>query len=285
MSGFLGDVSGIVGSVSGIAGSLSAITGGFAPPNYYSFAPWAVMRLPASFRGVPFVILENNMRRGRQVAMHTYPFRDTTWPEDLGRSPRITSFRGFVVGDDADNHMQALMAAVEAPGSGQLVHPVLGSFSVQVLAFSCSDTAEEGRRWSFEMTVTTAYDRIYPIATAATQSILQGLFGGVGTALAQDFATVANTVHQVQTSVTGVVQTVQGYVSQVNGLVHDAQNLARLPSTLAGNFGRYNGANIAANTPGTASVTSFALASSTVNGGFQDVSRIGSSLAGLAGAL
>ena len=282
MSDFLGGFATGISGAASLLSDVASLTGG---------SGWARRRRPASYRGVPFVILENEMKRGRQLALHLYPFKDTPWPEDLGRSPRITSFRGFVVGDDCDQKMRALMAAVELPGPGQLVHPTLGPFSVQVLSFSCSDAADRGRVWSFEMSVTPYEVRIYPTAAADTQAQSRGLFGSFGAAVARDFAAVQQTVDGARQAVAGVVQTAQGYAAQAQGLIHDATSLAHLPAALIGNFGRFAGGAVASNVPGLAvlnasgAVTALAQASGTVNGAFGAVSRISGTLSVLAGRL
>ena len=114
------------------------------------------------------------------MALHLYPFRDQAWPEDLGRSPRVTSFRGFVLGDNADQQVAALIEAVEAPGPGQLVHPSLGAMTVQVVSFAASDNPERGRVWSFEMSVVPALERLFPNAAKDTPGLLARLFGDTG---------------------------------------------------------------------------------------------------------
>ena len=242
---------------------------------------WAAFRRGASFRGVPFVVLESNLRRGRQVALHVYPFRDEAWPEDLGRSPRLTSVRGFVVGDDADDQIADLIEAAEAPGPGLLVHPTLGSFTAQVLNFSASDAAERGRVWSFEMTVAPAVARIYPAASADTQGQVRALFGRVGQAVAGDLAAVRAAVAPVVASVAETVRTVQSYAASAQSLVQDATSFAHIPASVLGNFGRFNrGRGLAI--PG---VATFAQVSGTVNGAVGGVQRTGAALAALAARL
>ena len=247
---------------------------------------WAALRLPGSYRGLPFVILENSHRRGRQVALHVYPFRDDPWPEDLGRSPRITSIRGFVIGDDCDAQIAALALAVQQPGPGQLVHPTLGSFNATVLEFTASDTAERGRVQYFEMSVVPYTARIYPVITADTQSQTQGLFGSFGAAVAKDFASVQSTIASASQAVTGVVRTVQGYAAVAGGLMQDATSLAHLPAALSGNFGRFAGGSLALNVPGLGGgVTSIVQAAGLANAATASVSRIGSTLSNLASTL
>ena len=246
---------------------------------------WAALRNPGSFRGVPFVVLENNIRRGRQVSLHTYPFRDDPWPEDLGRSSRVTSFRGFVVGDDCDTQIKNLIDAVEMPGPGPLLHPTFGSINATVIAFAAADEAERGRMWSFEMSVVPYTSRIYPVAAANTQGAAGGLFGSFGAELQKDFAAVKAKVDEVRSAVGGVVSTVQGYVAQANGLIGDATSLARIPTQILGNFGRFAGGGLSINVPGLSVLNTFTTVSNSVTSGFATASRIGTTLTGLASHL
>ena len=242
---------------------------------------WASARRSASFRGVAFVVLENSLRRGRQVALHAYPFRDDPWPEDLGRSPRVTGFRGFVVGDDADQRIADLIDAVEQPGPGELVHPTLGALTVQVLTFSASDAPDRGRVWSFEMSVVPATPRVYPAASADTQGQVKGWFGKLKDTVAKDFAAVQSTVKEVRSTVNGYVQTAEGYIQQGQGLIHDATSLAHLPKQLVGNFGRFNLKSLT-NGSGLSSVSQ---ATGLVSGATSSVDRIGATLGSLASKL
>lgn len=42
---------------------------------------------PASFRGVPFAIIDADGNFGRRQAVHEYPYRDTVWTEIWGVLP------------------------------------------------------------------------------------------------------------------------------------------------------------------------------------------------------
>jgi prophage DNA circulation protein len=247
---------------------------------------WAALRMPASYNGLPFVVIENSYRRGRQVALHTYPFRDDPWPEDLGRSPRITSMRCFVVGEDCDSQLEALALAVQMPGPGQLVHPTIGAFSATVLEFTASNTVEGGRMHSFEMSVVPYVPRIYPVATADTQAQTQGLFGSMGTAIATDFSAVTTTIGSAAQAVSGVVRTAQGFISQATGLVSSATALAGLPAALSGNFGRYAGGNLASGVLSLGGgVTTIAQAAGIASTAAANVNTIGVSINRLASQL
>lgn len=85
---------------------------------------------PASFRGVKFCVESGDVEAGRRVQVHEYPQRDKPYIEDLGRSTRGFSVVGFVVGDDYMAQANKLLAELERPGAGELIHPWLGALQV-----------------------------------------------------------------------------------------------------------------------------------------------------------
>ena len=241
---------------------------------------WARARRQASFRGIPFIALENNLRRGRQVALHVYPFRDDAWPEDLGRSPPVTSLRGCVIGDDADRQIVRLIAAVEQAGPAQLVHPMLGQMTVQVLTFTCNDERERGRVWSFEISVTPAQARLYPAAALDTQGQVASLFGRVAQAVAGELEAARDAVAPYVQTALSVAETVQGYVAGAEDLVADATAIAHGVGGL-GNFGRFAGGS-GLSVPGLAPLSSGLVR---VSGAIAGVQRAGQAVTDLAGRL
>ena len=70
----------------------------------------------------------------RQV--HEYPQRDKPYVEDLGKATRQITIEAFVVGDDYIARGTALLAEIEKPGSGTLIHPWLGEMTVTVTSVS-----------------------------------------------------------------------------------------------------------------------------------------------------
>ena len=92
--------------------------------------------LPASFRGVPFEVTSGSLKGGRRTVVHEYPQRDNPYVEDLGRATRQVTIEAFVVGDDYIDRGTALLAEIEKPGSGTLIHPWLGEMTVTVTSVS-----------------------------------------------------------------------------------------------------------------------------------------------------
>lgn len=93
---------------------------------------------PASFRGVPFVVSADDRSSGRHIHEHQFPKReDNPWAEDLGKQPTRFQVDGYVVGEDYAARRDALIAALERPGAGQLQHPWYGAQSVVVPDYRC----------------------------------------------------------------------------------------------------------------------------------------------------
>lgn len=124
--------------------------------------------LPASFRGVPFGVIGGDASVGRRNAVHEYPFRDTQWAEDLGRSARHIRVQGFVVGDDAIAKRARLIEAAERPGDGELVHPTFGRIKVALLDFQMSEKWDQGRVFELAFTFIEQGLRQFPATGKST---------------------------------------------------------------------------------------------------------------------
>ena len=104
---------------------------------------WADNLLDAKFRGIVFDITDIEDAADRSLAEHAYPYVDGADIEDLGAGAKSISVHAIFFGDDYETRLQAFLAALDAPGAGELVHPVFGSFkSVQVRNRSVQHNAE-----------------------------------------------------------------------------------------------------------------------------------------------
>lgn len=160
--GALTTVSSTLNGASNILQGLSSIGGVLINGDF-----WSQLR-PVSYRGVPFAVLEGDASFGRRNAIHTYPFRDGAWIEDLGKQARRVTLIGFVVGDDAIAQRNRLIQAVETPGNGELVHATLGRMTVNVLEFSTHERWDKGRMFEVRLVCMTSVPRIWPAAAAST---------------------------------------------------------------------------------------------------------------------
>lgn len=132
---------------------------------------WLEKKRPASFRGVPFYINDSQLGAGRRLARHEYPQRDLPYLEDMGRKAREYKVDAYVLGPEYMDSRDALLAAIEKPGPGQLVHPWHGT--VQVVAQDCqlSESTSAGGYAKFSITFVEAGRREAPAVTPDTAGI------------------------------------------------------------------------------------------------------------------
>jgi hypothetical protein len=123
---------------------------------------------PAEYRGVKFFTTGGRLRFGRRNATHEYPFRDTIWVEDLGRSARRIQMTGFLVGDAVIQDRAGLMKAAETPGEGELIHPTLGRLTVSLMDVETSESFDSGRVIELVLTFVEQGQRQYPDASSST---------------------------------------------------------------------------------------------------------------------
>jgi prophage DNA circulation protein len=195
--------------------------------------------LPASFRGVPFAVRSSPTQGGRRQAIHEYPGKDGVFPEDMGRRGRRYTIRGFIVsnsvvygGGDVAIQRQLLTAALEASGSGPLVHPTYGVVTVSVDAWSISDDLDAGTRADIELNFIESTQQSFLGISAST--ISQVLSAAV---LVDAAAATAFTVASV-TGLSGASASAQ-WSAAVTAGGQDATALTNLASQLPGPYGRY----------------------------------------------
>lgn len=130
---------------------------------------WRDDLLPASFRGVKFLIEQATVPVGRKGQLHEYPQRDEPFFESLGKQSQIHKVSAFVIGDDCFERRDKLLEALEKEGPGELVHPWLGRMQVNVGECDLSHSRPEGGMARLELTFYPSKPRKFPTGTANTQ--------------------------------------------------------------------------------------------------------------------
>ncbi|WP_028008685.1 DNA circularization protein [Solimonas flava] len=142
-----------------------------------------------SFRGAPFEIDSASKRAGRKSVTHEYPQSDRNENEDLGRGPRRFSLELFVVGPDYMSGRDALEAALEAPGPGELVHPYRGRLQVSLDGdYSCTESSREGGMATFSVSFVLDDGVTRPASSIDTQALTQALAADANVAAQDNFA-------------------------------------------------------------------------------------------------
>lgn len=99
--------------------------------------------IPASYKGVPFEALEATSEHGRRGAEGEFPFGETTAYADLGRMIRRYTISGRLAENNHVAMAAAIIAAVETPGPGVLLHPTRGAVIVACTNLHVRDGIEE----------------------------------------------------------------------------------------------------------------------------------------------
>lgn len=144
------------------------------------FQPWRAALLPASFGGVEFHVEVGAQAGGRRNAGHEFAKRDTPYTEDMGRKARHWPITGYIIGPDYLGNRDDLIAACEAEGPSTLVHPSLGSMTVNCDVYSVSESRERGGVCTFEMLFVEAGSLTSNGVTADTQSLANTAASSLG---------------------------------------------------------------------------------------------------------
>lgn len=104
---------------------------------------WKDTLQQATFRGVPFEVVSVGRAGQRAIAEHEYPYAAGSDVEDLDLRARRVRVRAVFWGDDYETRLATFVSALEAPGAGELVHPVHGSMTVLAEAWGDEHEADQ----------------------------------------------------------------------------------------------------------------------------------------------
>lgn len=210
-----------------------------------------------TFRNVPFLVIdEQKQAGGRRLVKREYPLRDTGGVNDLGKKLRSRTFSVCILNNDAGtarNQADALIDALDAPGSGELVHPDFGTVDVMVDSWECRTKAEDLNYYTFTITVYPALGDTAPEVTtdsaAAVSTQGRVVTGSLGDTLSSAWQTVtegtaaATAVMDAVTGVIddlsdavdnlGIVQTVSGLMGSLTAMKGTVTGLINKPAMLS----------------------------------------------------
>lgn len=212
---------------------------------------WFETLQPASLGGVPFGVLGGQLRVGRRNAVHTYPYKDEVWVEDLGRDARRITLIGFLVekgaygGGSVISQREQMVAACEAPGLITLVHPTLGSVQVSLLEANFSERWDQGRVFEIAFSFVEGGQRVFPTDDVDPAAAVLEACDVADVAVATDFVSeVVTALGSGAAVVNMVVTTATAWAGMALSLVADATNLMNTVVGLPGSFGRFFGASL-----------------------------------------
>ncbi|VVE01752.1 DNA circularization protein [Pandoraea terrigena] len=251
-SGTTSNALSVAGSIGGVAAAVGNLTGSIQGGG----TRWEDALRPARFGGVPFGVESVRMSAGRKTSIHTYPFRDDAWVEDLGKKSRQFEVIGFLVEDDillktvggapvgsVVSQRNDLLAVCEDPGATILEHPTLGTIkNVVCLSVDITERRDLGRVFEFRLSLIVSGQQLFPTATSSTESNNEQQAAATGIAALADFVkTTASSISAGAAVVQQAVSTAVGWYQIGVTAVNDVKRLMGAISTLAGNFGNLVG--------------------------------------------
>lgn len=245
-------------SVAGSIGGLANSVGRLASP---ITGDWFKNLHPASYGNVRFGVESIKTSAGRKTSVHTYPFRDEDWIEDLGKKNRQYEVLGFLVENDLKTgasalfglaqmsagpvieQREALLKVCEAAGPQTLVHPTFGTVNnVCCLGIEITERRDLGPVFEFRLTLRVTGDRLFPSQSVPPGDDLKNKGGLAGIAALANF--VVNTASQIAAGAAVVQQAVStavGWYQLATTAINDVKSIFNAVSTLSGNFGRLFG--------------------------------------------
>lgn len=184
------------------------------------------MLLPASFRGVEFDCLYTREVLARDTVVYEYPWRDGAEVEDHGLKALNLRLSALFWGNGYQARIKAFLAALKAPGPGELLHPVYGSLPrVQLLEAGVEHEVEPLNAVTIELVfveASTEQALFAPVSTTPrTGGLLDSVTAGLSDALAairrgnEGIARISNLVASAEYVVQALADEVQTSVGSV----------------------------------------------------------------------
>ncbi|HBO8236478.1 TPA: hypothetical protein L5C36_005619 [Pseudomonas aeruginosa] len=213
---------------------------------------WREQLQPASFRGVRFEVDSDSSPVGRRTQTHEFVQRDQPFVEDLGRQTREFKFTAFVIGADCYDKRDALLAALDKPGPGELVHPQFGKLNVTAGDCSVSHERREGGLVRFDLVFIEAGEKGFPVGTPNTGRQLVKAKGGLLDMAGEKFLTAMGAVNAGRAKMTALqnalavpFSTAQGYFGEalraIGSVSAFADKLVATPSGFLALFSSLSG--------------------------------------------
>lgn len=177
-----------------------------------------------SFRGVPFLIMDDvSQRGGQRVARREFPQRNDGGADSLGTKMRERTFKCVVLGEDYMAQRDALIAALDTPGQGELVHPYWGSVQVVIESWDSRESLNAQGRCDFNISCLPPLSTTAPKANADTEQQLVDAAASTTANAEGEFADAWSmedlSLSDIDTVIEGVTDTIEAMEESINSML------------------------------------------------------------------
>lgn len=150
--------------------------------------------LPASFRGVNFLVASLSVEQGRKTSIKEYPLSNRRLVEDLGPLPPTFTVDATVHGDQNTyfERLNRLKGALNQPGTGELIVPEEGSITVSVSTYTISTSQKNLGRSNFRITFLQSSSNVQPTPNSNLVGTINNQSDVVFETIKNDFVTNYN---------------------------------------------------------------------------------------------
>lgn len=112
---------------------------------------WKDTLFDATFRKIPFECTAFSESRAKSVAITQPPYSNRAFVSDMGNDTRRYAITAFIEGNDYEIYRDNLIIALDMKGAGELVHPLYGALTVQVLDYAIKHDSDNVDSCSIEI--------------------------------------------------------------------------------------------------------------------------------------
>jgi prophage DNA circulation protein len=184
----------------------------------------------ASFRGVSFLFNANNETGGRKSVVYEFPLRDKRTVTDLGKLLKTYKIKGIIKGSGEEyfQNRNQLIEALEAPGSGKLVHPIDGTVTVFAKPYVLNEKIAELGYAEFDLEFVATTEPIFPTQSQSQKSSVFSLIDQINSEVQSAFEAAWDVEFLAQNTINKVVSA----LDNVNRAFVTASSLVSLTSNL-----------------------------------------------------
>lgn len=211
---------------------------------------WRDELLPASFRGISFLIPQATVPVGMKGQLHEFPQRDEPYFEQLGKQSQVHRLTIWIIGDDCFERRDKFLESIQTPGAGELVHPWLGRMQVKAGEAELTHDYQQGGMVSMLVTFYPDTPLKFPVARVNTQQqVVKASESMWESALARYKAAMAKVdqarlgLARLRNNLSAVYTVIQRqfapFVAVFTNLTGLAQSIMNAPGSLSALFSSY----------------------------------------------